>query len=472
MVSPQLWWRATIIANEHKDNHDLADHRNRPPIEIDRPTMIAATSQSHHIATSHKKPVAQRLSDAKNSLTIGSFATQSEPFRTSNWRIGGAMAKVRKRTWTNSKGEQTAWIADYFDQGGKRHIKTFETKREATAWLVGTQNEVKQGIHTPESTSITVAEAADLWLEKGALEKLERSTLRQYRNHVDLHLKPSRIGNEKLARLSAPMIEAFRDDLIRGGSRAMARKVLASLKSILGEAQRHGFVAQNAAQPVKVDLRRRENGKLTIGRDIPSKEEIRTILESASGRWRPLLVTPIFTGMRSSELRGLVWDDVDFERKVIRVRQRADDWGAIGPPKSAAGDREIPMAPMVANALRQWRLACPRERDGENGGQLRFVFPNGNGRIENHANIANRGFYALQRAAGIVDAVGKPKYGLHALRHFCASWLIEQGFSAKRLQALLGHSSIQMTFDRYGHLFPSLEDDHAKLAAGELAIVG
>ena len=53
---------------------------------------------------------------------------------------------------------------------------------------------------------------------------------------------------------------------------------------------------------------------------------------------------------------------------------------------------------------------------------------------------------------------------------FFASWAIEQGFRPKRLQALLGHSSIQMTFDTYGHLFPSLEDDHAKFAAGELQI--
>jgi integrase len=66
----------------------------------------------------------------------------------------------------------------------------------------------------------------------------------------------------------------------------------------------------------------------------------------------------------------------------------------------------------------------------------------------------------------------RPKYGLHALRHFFASWVIERGFSAKRVQALLGHSSIQMTFDVYGHLFPSLEDDHAKFAAGELTLIG
>ena len=120
---------------------------------------------------------------------------------------------------------------------------------------------------------------------------------------------------------------------------------------------------------------------------------------------------------------------------------------------------------MVVNALREWRLACPK-------GRLGLVFPNGNGSVENHANIASRGFYALQTAAGLVDADGKPKYGLHALRHFFASWAIERGFSPKRVQVLLGHSSIQMTFDVYGHLFPSLEDDHAKFAAGELALVG
>ena len=309
------------------------------------------------------------------------------------------MAKVRKRTWTNSKGEQTAWIADYFDQAGKRHIKTFETKNGGDG-LAG-HDDRRSRARRPhpgerQHHSCRGGRAVD---REGQLEKLERSTLRQYRNHVDLHISPL-IGDEKLARLSAPAIEAFRDDLLRKGSRPMARKVLASLKSILGEAQRRGLVAQNAAQPVRVDVKKRDQGKLAVGRDIPSKEEIQTILAKAEGRWRPLFVTAIFTGMRSSELRGLTWDDVDFDRKVISVRQRANLWGEIGAPKSAAGEREIPMSPMVVNALREWRLACPK-------GDAGIVFPNGNGNIENHANIANRGFYALQRAAGMVDADGQ-----------------------------------------------------------------
>jgi integrase len=241
----------------------------------------------------------------------------------------------------------------------------------------------------------------------------------------------------------------------------MARKVLTSLKSIIGEAQRRGLAAHDAAQPVSVDVKKREKAKLVVGRDIPSKEEVQAVLAHVQGRWRPFLITAIFTGMRASESRGLAWDAVDFDRKTVAVRQRANRWGGIGRPKSAAGDREIPMSPLVVNALKEWRLACRGD----------LVFANGKGNIERHSNIAEC-FYALQRTAGLADGNGKAKYGLHALRHFFAAWAIEQGFSAKRVQVLLGHSSIQMTFDVYGHLFPSLEDDHAKFAAGELAVVG
>lgn len=375
------------------------------------------------------------------------------------------MASIRRRTWKTADGKtKAAYVADYSDQHGKRHLKTFPTRKAADDWLVKTRGEVRAGTHTAEHASITVAEAAKLWLDKCDLEGLERATLRPYRNHVDLYIGP-RIGGQRLARLNTPAIEAFRDGLLRDLSRPLARKVVGSLKAIIGEAQRRGLVAQNAAAPVKVDTKRREKARLAVGKDIPSKEQIQTMLGAVDDRWRPLLVTAVFTGMRSSELRGLPWDAVDLDRKVIHVRQRADQWGTIGAPKSAAGHREIPMTPMVANTLREWKLACPK-------GPAGLVFPNGVGNVENHSNIIQRFFEPLQVAAGAVDADGKPLYGLHALRHWFASWAIERGFSPKRLQALLGHSSIQMTFDVYGHLFPSLEDDHAKFAAGEAALVG
>jgi integrase len=378
-------------------------------------------------------------------------------------RQNDPMASIRKRTWQSSGEERSAWIADYRDQAGRRHIKSFARKKDAEAWLTKARHEVAQGTHTAEAGSVTVAEAGALWLDACTANGLEPATTRRYRNHLDLHILP-RIGSVKLARLSAPMVESFRDELLKSISRPLAKKVIASLKAILSDAQRRGLVAQNVASAVSVSSRGREKRKLVVGVDIPSKQEIATLLDKVDGRWRPLIVTAIFTGMRSSELRGLRWSDIDFDARLIHVRQRADETGIMGPPKSAAGDRSIPMAPMVVNALREWRMACPR-------GEAGLVFPNGAGRVENHSNIVARGFDPAQVAAGLVDGEGRPKYSFHALRHFFASWIIEQDFSPKRAQALLGHSSIQMTFDRYGHLFPNPDDDHARFAAGELSVL-
>jgi integrase len=359
-------------------------------------------------------------------------------------------------------------VADYFDQHRKRHEKTFPTQKAAKAWLVEAQSEVARGIHTPERSSVTLAEAAQMWLERGAVEGLEKGTMRHYRALVRLHIVSagSGIGAVKLARLSTPMLEGWRDRLVARVTRGLARKVLAALKGILAEAQRRGLVAQNPALPVRIDARKRDSRKLEVGIDIPDKAAIQSLLAACAGpfaRHRPFIVTAIFAGMRASELRGLPWSAVDFDRKTITVRQRADEWGTLGNPKSHAGQREIPMASYLVNTLREWKLACPK-------GELGLVFPNGRGNVERFSNLTSRAWYPLQRAAGLVDENGRPRFDFHSLRHYAASVWIETGFSPKRLQALLGHSSIQMTYDRYGHLFPSVEDDHAKFARIEREI--
>jgi integrase len=86
------------------------------------------------------------------------------------------MASVRKRTWKSGGKVRTAWVADYFDQQGKRHIKTCKTKKEADAYRAEALSEVAKGIHAPISTSITVAEACDHWLQRCERNELSRST--------------------------------------------------------------------------------------------------------------------------------------------------------------------------------------------------------------------------------------------------------------------------------------------------------
>jgi integrase len=389
---------------------------------------------------------------------------------------------VRRRTWKGPRGEmREAWVVDYVDQHGDRHLKTFAKKRDADAHHAVVGVAVRAGTHIADSKSVTVAKAAELWLESCEAAGLERATITAYRQHADLHIVPV-LGALRLAQLTVPIVRGFeerlRTDRDSPRSPAMVRKVRRSLGGILADAQERGLVGQNVVYSLRKNRRSRRaegNGKLKVGVDIPTPGEIRAIIAALpaiddAARWRPLLLTAIFAGLRSSELRGLPWRDVDLKRGELHVRQRADRYGQIGRPKSDAGERTVPLPPMVVNVLRERRVASPPN-------DLDIVFPNSRGGIEHRNTIVEHGWWPAQIAAGVVDADGAAKYkGLHALRHFYASWCINRRVDGglelplKVVQARLGHASIQMTADTYGHLFPR-GDEGAEMAAAEQALL-
>jgi integrase len=375
---------------------------------------------------------------------------------------------VRKRAWTTSSGERReVWIAAYTDQGGIRRVKTCNSKREADAYEAEVRTKVRAGVHSAPSASPTVAQAAAGWLSFIEGEGREPATVRQYEEHVRLHINP-RIGREQLAQLTTPRIHAFRDELLQDLSRSMAKKVLTSLKSVLKDAMRRGDVAQNVALGVSIVISSRDQHRVEIGVDIPSADEVRKLIDNA-GRLRPLIMLAAFAGLRASELRGLRWADVDLARGEVAIRQRADRYNSIGKLKSSAGSRVIPVGPMVVTTLKEWRLACPK------GGQD-LVFPGRGGAVRSYDAIYEA-FSRAQVRAGIATKVRGPKYGLHGLRHFFAAWCINRKVDGGRelplrlIQAQLGHASIKMTGDTYGHLFPR-NDDGAELAAAERALLG
>jgi integrase len=381
------------------------------------------------------------------------------------------MASIRKRALLNGK---TAWQVDYRDGAGKRRHHQFDTKREADAFMVSARSEVAAGTHTPDSTSITVQEAADLWLARCDRDGLEPTTTRAYRQHVDLHIAP-RIGSRKLSQLTTPFVNSFADQLLADGrSKDMAKRVLRSLSAIVIEAQRRGLVAINnvkAATPIKISKRDK------VRPEMPTKDELKAIIAATlDDRSRPLVLTAIFTGLRGSELRGLKWADIDLKTGVLHVCRRVDRFNRFGPPKSEAGTRDIPLPPIIINTLRAWKLACPK-------GELDLAFPTGAGGVESHGNILSRVFWPIQVAAGVVvmrdgkDDEGKPikvpdaKFSLHSLRHAAAALWIEQGFGPKKIQTLMGHASIQQTFDLYGYLFEDHEDDSKAMAEIEARLL-
>src|SRR6516225_6452525 len=100
------------------------------------------------------------------------------------------MACIRKRTWKFEGIEKSAWVVDYFDQSQVKRRKTFAAKKAAVDWTTTALHEVKQGIHTPASVSVTVSRAGELWIEECEADGLERSTIRQRRQHLDHHVNP------------------------------------------------------------------------------------------------------------------------------------------------------------------------------------------------------------------------------------------------------------------------------------------
>jgi Phage integrase family len=155
------------------------------------------------------------------------------------------------------------------------------------------------------------------------------------------------------------------------------------------------------------------------------------------------------------------------DSNTIAIMRRADRWGRIGQPKSKAGTRTIPFPQVVHDALTTWRPSCPSSR-------LNLVFPSSRGTVQNQSNIMTRYFRLMQIEAGVYVEVVKlekgkktvrkrAKYGLHPLRHFCASLWIEANYSAKRVQTYMGHASIVQTYDTYGYLFDLRDNDKEAL---------
>jgi integrase len=309
---------------------------------------------------------------------------------------------VRKRVWTTRRGEtKEAWIVDY-SVNGSRHIETFERKKDADAYEAKVTVDVGKGIHIAPSKSVTLAEAGELWIKACEGDELERASIDSYRQHLRLHIKPY-LGHYKLSQLSVPMVRKFKDDLRTDKrSPAMVKRIIGSLGALLGDALERGLVAQNVVRSMKRERKRgkerqaerRQHGKLKVGIDIPTPDEIKRLITHLPGKWRPLLLTAIFTGLRASELRGLRWEDVDLRHARLHVRQRADRYQQIGKPKSESGERAVPLPLMVANTLREWKLRCPKSEHG-------IVFPTGAGEIEYHSNIVHRGLGPAQIAAKI-----------------------------------------------------------------------
>ncbi len=399
------------------------------------------------------------------------------------------MASIRKRTWKTEKGEaRTAWCVDFTDTNGVRQRRHFATKRKADDFRVEVEGQLRSGTFRSDATKVTVHEACEAFLEycRGRMERGERMTrhnLKVYEGHVWNYICPdperhadgkrpprlrpftAGIGTVKLGQLTARTVSEFRDRVRDTGvSVATTRKILGTLQCALEHAISRDLIAVNTARGVKVIGRRDEGARKIVS---PTKEDIKALIEAAEPDFKVKLIVASATGLRAGEFHALRWRQLDLDKGELAVETRVDAYGNEDTTKTAAGMRTLPLGRRVVTVLREWRLRSQFAKPDD------LVFPNKCGDYVCHANMIKRHFNPLfdkLNAAHKEKPAENPKverFNWHSLRHFAISTWIEVGLSPKTVQTFAGHSSLQVTMDRYGHLFKS--DDH-KRAMDEIAM--
>ena len=397
------------------------------------------------------------------------------------------MADVRKRIYADGGvGYQVRFI-DKSSKSGFRY-KTFALAKQAQQFK--TIKDLEEGAFSPvlQATSslqsdFSVLDAIELWLDicgrvgRDGREPVEPTTFAEYARRARVMRRYN--WKKPLQGLQPTDVVQFRTWLLEDFSRDLARRTLSSFCSALTEMVMQGHLPSNPASGISIRTSGRyEEDQNEI--DIPSDEEVRTLLkatevmgrknafmEKAWARYRPMIYLPIFTGLRMSETRGLAWPCVAHGQ--IKVAQRADAYGQIGPVKSKAARRSIEVAGGITDELFEWQERCPASEHD-------LVFPTVSGRPIYLNNFRDDAWNPLFREAGLVisaedksgNVVTRPKYTPHCLRHYYASKLIEKSKDLKFIQTRMGHSRIETTLNIYGHLMKDRDEEH-KQTAQELA---
>ena len=340
-----------------------------------------------------------------------------------------------------------AWEASIGSGRTAKIRRTFPSLAAARSWRADALSKFHRGEVTTDQSRKVREAATELidGMRAGTVrtrsgDEYKPSAIRSYDEALRVHILPT-IGALRLSELRHRHVQMIVDQLHADGKSASTiRNAIMPLRVICRRAIRHGEVSANPCTNLDLPAvrSRREH--------VPSPQESAALLAALPDSERALWATALYAGLRRGELRALRWDDVDLTNGVIHVRRAMDARGSIITPKSAAGTRTVP----IAKALRV-HLAAHRLRNGTS----RYVFGSGE-KPFTPSGVTKRSTNAWTTTT--LDPIG-----LHDARHAAASILIAAGVNPKALSVYMGHASITITLDRYGHLFPGNEEEAAAL---------
>lgn len=367
---------------------------------------------------------------------------------------------------------QARYVLNYRDpKTGARRQEFFELQKAAQTRKSELMVKVGTGSYVDEKTVPTVSEAIDHWLDD-KVAKVKANTLAGYRfvvAHIcgpfliadkvaraeftltgekppDARFLPM-LGGIKISDLTTAAIRAWHRQVAEHAGHYTANRAKSHLKSILALAE-EDFGVRAPSMPVGIG-----RGRQKVRKAILTPDLIARVLDAAkSDPERGIhYAFPFLAGTRPSEQLGLLWEDVDFEANVVRIRRIQERDGSLTDmTKTEAGTRDVPMGPLLRSMLLDWRIRCPR-LDGE----LHRVFP-GPGRLEPWPKPRSGGGGALlyqnwrrRYWEPVFKRLGLPYVTPHSARHSFISTMQAEGIEVGLVAKLAGHASAVVTLGHY-----------------------
>lgn len=352
-------------------------------------------------------------------------------------KVGG------RRVRTSRYGKGNRWQARYLDPEGRERTRTFVRKQDAERFVTTVRADVLRGAYVdPDAGKVTFAEFAERWLAAQTFDESSReATELRLRRHASRHF-----GHRELRSIKPSVIQAWLRTLQQELAPSYVRTVFTNVSSVFNAAVDDGLITSNPCRAGSVKLPRREQRKI----EPWPVERVEAVLAALPDRYRAVGVVAAGCGLRQGESFGLRVRDVDFLRRQLHVEQQVKLLGGrvmLTPPKGGK-TRTVPLPDTVATELAEHLRRWPAEGD-----DLVFTSREGKPINRNHFNP-----YTWKPA---LDAAGVPPTrdnGMHALRLFYASVLIDAGESVRAVADYLGHADPGFTLRVYAHLFPSSEE--------------
>lgn len=346
--------------------------------------------------------------------------------------------------------EQTkygTWRARWRDAAGKQRARTFDRYQDAVNHEKAMVTDLKRGVVLPDAGNLTVAEWAERWLSMS--RNLTQGGTDTYRRDLDRYILPT-LGDFPLERLTSEEIDKFLTDELDERDLAPSTvhrhyRTLHRLCAVAVERRRLAVNPCTAVTPPKV--KRAEMRFLTV-------EQVDALASAISPRYRAWVYVACYDGLRWSECVGLQRKRIDGARIQVadQLIKRADKKWHRDDTKTSAGVRTVTspafLAEITAEHLDTYVV----------GGPDALVFTNQHGGTINGPSFTGNVFKPALERAGI-----DRKTRIHDLRHTAVALSIAAGAHPKAIQVRMGHASITVTLDRYGHLFPEQDE---KIAAG------